>query len=209
MKTLEELKPALLAELKPLALERYCEPLLHYLALLNKWNQAYNLTAIRDPGLMIHKHLVDSLAILPWIKGSNLIDIGTGAGLPGIPIAITRPDLAITLLDSNGKKIRFLREVKRRLGLDNVEIVESRAESYHPARNFDTVTTRAFSSLTQMINWTKHLIAEEGLWLAMKGVYPQEELEMLQQPWRIEHYQLDAVEGERCSVLINNTKEPS
>lgn len=205
MNDLLELEPLLAAGLEPLGLQQYCSPLLHYVALLYKWNKAYNLTAIRDPKVMIDKHIIDSLAILPWIQGTNLIDIGTGPGLPGIPIAITRPELAVTLLDSNGKKTRFLREVKRSLCLNNVEIVESRAETYHPSSGFDTVTSRAFSSLTQMIDWTKHLIAKDGLWLAMKGLYPQGELETIQQPWRIEQYQLDAVEGERCCVLINNT----
>jgi 16S rRNA (guanine527-N7)-methyltransferase len=152
---------------------------------------------------------MDSLAIRCWIKGKRLIDIGTGAGLPGIPLAIINPELEVTLLDSNGKKTRFLREVKRTLNLNNIEIVETRAENYHPPRGFDTVTSRAFSSLTQMIDWTKHLISDEGLWLAMKGVYPQSELELLAQPWRIENYQLDGIEGERCCVLIENTKESS
>ena len=209
MKDLKTLETLLYTALGPLVLESYCQPLLDYLLLLNKWNQAYNLTAIRDPQVMIHKHIMDSLAIRPWIKKGSLIDVRTGAGLPGIPLAITKPESAVTLLDSNGKKTRFLREVKRTLRLNNVEIVESRAENYHPATGFDTVTSRAFSSLTRMVDWTKHLIAKDGLWLAMKGIYPQNELETLEQPWRIEHYQLDVVEGERCCVIIENTKESS
>lgn len=204
MNDFNTLESCLETALKPLALETYCQPLLQYVMLLNKWNQAYNLTAIRDPISMVSKHIIDSLAIAPWIQGEYLIDIGSGAGLPGIPLAITQPHLKVTLLDSNGKKTRFLREVKRHLALNNVEIIESRAESYHPPHSFDTVTSRAFSSLYQMIDWTRHLIAKDGLWLAMKGVCPAEELKQLQQPWRIEQYQLDAVEGQRCCVLINN-----
>ena len=180
-------------------------PLFQYISLLNKWNAAYNLTAIRDMESMVTKHLLDSLAVRPWLKGDSILDVGTGAGLPGIPLAIAEPQRKFVLLDSNGKKIRFLREVKRQLGLTNLEIVQFRVENYHPDQGFDTVTSRAFSSLEQMIFWTKHLIAEQGVWLAMKGRYPDEELNALDKNYRVESYTVEGLEGERCCVLIDNT----
>jgi 16S rRNA (guanine527-N7)-methyltransferase len=184
------------------------EPLLHYLSLLDKWNSAYNLTAIRDLETMVTKHIIDSLAVLPWLQGMRILDVGTGAGLPGIPLALAQPDKQFVLLDSNGKKARFLLEVKRVLALKNVEIVQFRAENYHPEQGFDTVTSRAFSSLEQMIYWTQHLIADHGIWLAMKGRYPDEELSALQKDYRVERYKVTGIDGERCCVLIDNiTKE--
>lgn len=180
------------------------EPLLHYLMLLDKWNQAYNLTAIRDIKSMVARHILDSLAILPWVKGVRLLDVGTGPGLPGIPLALACPELQIVLLDSNGKKIRFLHEVKRILNIDNIEIMQTRVESYHPSLGFDTVTSRAFSHLEQMIAWTKRLIAPNGIWLAMKGKYPEEELTAIQHPYHVETYTVPGVEGERSCVIIEN-----
>ncbi len=191
--------------LKTLQLNAYSEPLFDYLTLLCKWNKAYNLTAIRDRESMVGKHLLDSLAIAPWVSGTRIIDVGTGAGLPGIPLAITHPDKQFVLLDSNGKKMRFLTEVKRVLSLNNVEIVQSRVEDYQPEHGFDTVISRAFSSLEQMLHWTQHLVAKEGIWLAMKGRYPEEELAVLHHNYRVEEYSVEHVEGERCCVLINNT----
>ncbi|HHT0594419.1 TPA: 16S rRNA (guanine(527)-N(7))-methyltransferase RsmG [Legionella anisa] len=175
-----------------------------YLFLLNKWNLAYNLTAIRDLESMVGKHILDSLAILPWLKGNHIIDVGTGAGLPGIPLALARPDLNFVLLDSNGKKTRFLAEVKRQLNIKNVEIVQFRVENYHPTQGFDTVLSRAFSSLEQMIQWTQHLIVDNGIWLAMKGRYPDTELHEINQSCTIERYTVTGVEGERCCVIIEN-----
>ena len=175
-----------------------------YLFLLNKWNLAYNLTAIRDLESMVSKHIFDSLAILPWLKGNHIIDVGTGAGLPGIPLALARPDLNFVLLDSNGKKTRFLAEVKRQLNIKNVEMVQFRVENYHPTQGFDTVLSRAFSSLEQMIQWTQHLIVDNGIWLAMKGRYPDTELHEINQSCTIERYTVAGVEGERCCVIIEN-----
>ncbi|MFI4962337.1 MAG: 16S rRNA (guanine(527)-N(7))-methyltransferase RsmG [Legionellales bacterium] len=191
--------------LEQFKLTNLCDPLLEYLLLLYKWNGAYNLTALRDMESMVSKHLLDSLAILPWIKGSRILDAGTGAGLPGIPLALAKPDMQFVLLDSNGKKIRFLNEVKRQLHLKNLEIVQFRVENYHPAQGFDTVLSRAFSSLEQMIHWTGHLVAQDGIWLAMKGRYPETELHSIHHPFRVETYRVEGVEGERCCVLIDNT----
>lgn len=187
---------------RQLDLDISTEKLWHYLTLLNKWNQAYNLTAVREIESMVARHVLDSLSILPWIKGQRVVDVGSGAGLPGIPIAVALPQLQIVLMDSNGKKIRFLQEVKRALVLDNVEIVQTRVESYHPDIGFDTVVSRAFSDLGQMINWTLPLIAADGIWLAMKGQRPIAELATVQYPCRVEPYRVAGVEGERCCVII-------
>lgn len=188
--------------LQQLGLNAINESLLHYLTLLHKWNQAYNLTAVRDMAAMVARHVLDSLAIMPWIKGPRVLDVGSGAGLPGIPLAIALPHLQFILLDSNGKKIRFLKEVKRALSLHHVEILQARVESYHPAQGFDTVTSRAFSSLQQMIAWTEHLIAPQGIWLAMKGRCPETELKLLTHPHRVEAYSVAELEGERCCIII-------
>lgn len=179
------------------------EKLSNYLTLLDKWNHVYNLTAVRDVSDMANLHILDSLAILPWVKGPRIVDVGTGPGLPGIPLAIAAPELQVSLLDSNGKKIRFLQEAKRVLRLDNVEIVQSRAEIYRPDQGFDTVVSRAFSNLQQMLEWTKHLVAPHGIWLAMKGRPPSEELEEISQPSKVETYKVPGVEGERCCVIIS------
>lgn len=180
------------------------EPLMNYLALLQKWNQAYNLTAIREQKDMITHHVLDSLAIAPWIKGSRLLDVGTGAGLPGIPLALARPDLHVVLLDSNGKKIRFLREVKRVLKLENIDIVQTRVEDYHPTSGFDTVTSRAFSAIDRFIQCTHHLISPQGIWLAMKGRYPETELSVLHRRYRVETYSVPGIIGDRCCIIVEN-----
>ena len=190
--------------LQTLGLSVSPEPLMDYLTLLQKWNKAYNLTAIREQKDMVTHHLLDSLAIAPWINGSRLLDVGTGAGLPGIPLAIAFPDLHVTLLDSNGKKIRFLREVKRLLKLDNIEIVQTRVEAYHPSSGFDTVTSRALSAMDSFIQCTHHLISKQGIWLAMKGRYPETELETLRLRYRVETYSVPGIIGERCCVIIDN-----
>jgi 16S rRNA (guanine527-N7)-methyltransferase len=150
------------------------ERLLDYQALLERWNAAYNLTAIRDPAEMVTRHLLDSLAILPFVQGETLADLGTGPGLPGIPLAIAAPGRQILLVDSNGKKVRFLREAIRALKLDGVRAVQSRVEDVEGA--FDCITARAFASLADMMGWGGHLLAPGGIWLAMKGKAPDEEL---------------------------------
>lgn len=142
--------------------------LLAYLAELEKWNQAYNLTAVREPRDMVTRHLVDSLAVLPFMSG-RVLDVGSGAGLPGIPLALANPALKVTLLDSNGKKTRFLRHVQRTLNLKNVEVVESRLEEYQPDAAFNTVVSRAFSSLGEFFDAAVRLCADGGRLVAMKG----------------------------------------
>jgi 16S rRNA (guanine527-N7)-methyltransferase len=141
--------------------------LLAYIELLAKWNKAYNLTAVRDPVDMVSRHLLDSLATLPFIRGKTLADLGSGAGLPGIPLAIAMPDLAVTLVESNGKKARFLREAARSLPLPNVVVAQARVQD--AAGPFDCITARAFASLADMLAWGGHLLAPHGRWLALKG----------------------------------------
>jgi len=148
--------------------------LLDYQALLQRWNAAYNLTAVRDPQEMIARHLLDSLSILPFVHGQSLADLGTGPGLPGIVLAIAAPGREILLVDSNGKKVRFLREAIRALKLDGVRAVQSRVEDVEG--QFDCVTARAFASLADMLGWGGHLLAPNGIWLAMKGKHPDDEL---------------------------------
>jgi len=148
--------------------------LVDYVDLLERWNSAYNLTAVRDPAEMVTRHLLDSLAILPHVGDGTLADLGSGAGLPGIPLAIVQPAREILLVDSNGKKARFLREAVRRLALKNARVAESRVENVEGT--FDVITARAFASLREMLGWGGHLLARGGTWLALKGRFPQDEL---------------------------------
>lgn len=178
--------------------------LLHYLELLHKWNQAYNLTAIRALPDMVTKHLLDSCAILPFLEGHHILDVGTGAGLPGIPIALLHPQRHVVLLDSNGKKTRFLKEVQRQLKVKNITIVNARAENYHAQTTFDTVVSRAFSDLQHMIQCTKHLLSPQGIWLAMKGLFPQSELTTIPDSYCVQThvYQVPELNEHRCAVII-------
>lgn len=153
------------------------EQSLAFVDLLQKWNRAYNLTAVRETGQMLTQHVLDSLSILPYLWGSRFLDVGAGAGLPGIPLAIARPDIQATLLDSNGKKTRFMQQAALELALDNVEVVKSRLEEYRPARPFDTVTSRAFGSLAAFVRMSVPLCGHEGRLLAMKGKNPEQELQ--------------------------------
>jgi len=152
------------------------QKLLMFLQYLEKWNSTYNLTAVRDPEQMVPRHLLDSLSVLPFLQGSRVLDIGTGAGLPGIPLALARPELAFTLLDSNAKKTRFVTQATHELGLQNVQVVQERVEKFHPAEKFDTLIARAFASIPDMLAASRHLCAPHGRFLLMKGVFPQEEL---------------------------------
>jgi len=152
------------------------QKLLDYLALLEKWNKVHNLTAVRDPSEMVTLHLLDSLTVLPHIKQGRLLDVGSGAGFPGIVLALTRPDLSVTTLDSVGKKASFMRQVKAQLGIPNLEVVGGRVEAYKPPQKFDIIISRAFSEIAEFLRLTRHLLVEGGVWLAMKGVYPHEEL---------------------------------
>ena len=175
-----------------------------FLDLLQRWNKVYNLTAIRDASEMEVLHIWDSLAISSWIFGSNLLDVGTGAGFPSVPLAIQLPELQVTALDSNGKKIRFLHEVQRQLQLPNLEVVQSRAEHYNPSKKFTTITSRAFGDIEKMIHCTRHLIEPNGVWLAMKGKIPHTELQALSFAYEVHEYALPQGMGERCCIIIKN-----
>lgn len=199
---MREFTQALQSGFDALGLSLSPDPFLEYLELLQKWNHAYNLTAIRTPIEMIQRHLLDSLAIVPWIKGPRILDVGTGPGLPGIPLALANPKWQITLLDSNGKKTRFLQEAKRCLSLNQVEIVQSRVESYRPSLGFDTVVSRAFSELKLMLDWTHHLVVKDGIWVAMKGRVPVEELQILPNAYQVESYAVPGINEERCCIIM-------
>lgn len=153
--------------------------LLDFLGLLAKWNRVFNLTAVRDPEGMVSRQLLDSLSILGLIEGPGILDIGSGAGLPGLPLAIARPDMQFTLLDSNSKKTRFLRQFQIEAGLRNIQVVHSRVETFQTPARFQTVTSRAFSSLLGFHALSSRLVAEQGRLLAMKGRVPVTEMEQL------------------------------
>ncbi|MFC3608128.1 16S rRNA (guanine(527)-N(7))-methyltransferase RsmG [Stutzerimonas tarimensis] len=171
--------------------------LLAYLALLIKWNRAYNLTAVRDPDEMVSRHLLDSLSVVSQVAeaGERWLDVGSGGGMPGIPLAILFPQRSFTLLDANGKKTRFLTQVKLELGLDNLEVVHARVEAFRPAQPFSGIVSRAFSSLADFTDWTRHLGDEGTRWLAMKGVHPDDELQTLPADFRLERSHLLRVPG--------------
>ena len=153
--------------------------LLQYLSLLNKRNKVYNLTAVRDPLEMVTLHLLDSLSVLPHVNSKNLLDVGSGGGLPGIVLAICKPELQVTTIDTVQKKAIFMRQVKGELGLTNLTVVYARVESYLPAEKFEAIISRAFSDLALFVDLTKHLLAPTGKWLAMKGQLPLEEIQAL------------------------------
>lgn len=153
--------------------------LIGYVALLARWNAAYNLTAVREPADMVPRHLLDSLAILPWVRGPRLLDVGTGPGLPGIPLAVADPTLRVTLLDANGKKVRFCRQAVIELGLGNAEVVQARAEDYRPPEGFATITARAVADLPSLVAAVRHLLGADTTLLAMKGVLPEAEMAKL------------------------------
>ena len=184
---IDTLRPELAAGLEALGLPAaLATPLLAYLALLARWNATYNLTAIRDPRDMVAKHLLDSLAMQPFVRGlRTLADLGTGPGLPGIPLAIATPGLQVTLVESNGKKARFLREAVRQLGLGNVQVAESRIEAFRPGTHFDAITARALATLPLILELGGHLPGPGGRLLAMKGVVPDEEIATLPAGWRL------------------------
>ena len=179
--------------------------LLQYLALLEKWNQVYNLTAIRDKGKMVSGHLLDCLSVVPYLTGTRMLDAGSGAGLPGIPVAVARPDIQVALLDSNQKKAAFLRQAVADLQLKNATVVCERLEAWHAGEKFDLIISRAFAEIAEFIALTTHLLAPRGVFAAMKGIYPFEEIERLPPGFRVQQVHAFAVPGleaERHLVLI-------
>jgi len=206
----EKLSAALLAglnELQPAAADAaQADALLTYLELLNRWNRTYNLTAIRDPVQMVTRHLLDALSVLPWIGDGRLLDAGTGGGLPGIPLAIMRPRLEVVLLDSAGKKIRFLNHVVRELSLNNATPVQARLESWQDEQPYSTIISRAFSSLNSFAESARHLAGAGTKLLAMKGKRPDRELNGLPDCWRVdsvEELQVPGLQEERHLVIMS------
>lgn len=182
---------------------------LHYLALLTHWNKVYNLTAVRQPEQMLSRHMMDSLAVAPFLQGAHLLDVGSGAGLPGIPLAIAQPERQFTLLDSAGKRTRFLTHIQQQLGLTNVTVVQSRAERFRPTLLFDGIMSRAFAALSTMLNQCHHLLCANGQFYAMKGKLAAEELAAIAEGFSVTEIISLQVPGifneERHLVVIKNS----
>lgn len=178
--------------------------LVDFVQLLDKWNKAYNLTSVRDPNEMLVKHIMDSLVVSPYLQGDKFIDVGTGPGLPGIPLAIINPDKQFVLLDSLGKRITFIKNALRELNIQNVTPILSRVEEYQE-QQFDGVLSRAFASLNDMVNWCYHLPNEQGKFYALKGMYAPDEISSIQKPIQlVEVFKLAVPElvGERHLVVL-------
>ncbi|SQI44357.1 Ribosomal RNA small subunit methyltransferase G [Leminorella richardii] len=183
--------------------------LLGYVTLLDKWNKAYNLTSVRDPQEMLVRHVMDSIVVNPHLSGTQFIDVGTGPGLPGIPLAIVRPDSKFTLLDSLGKRIRFIRQVVHELGLTNVTPIQSRVEEYSIPEGFDGVISRAFASLGDMLTWCHHLPKTGGRFYALKGIISNEELSQVPEGFFVKNVvelNVPELEGERHLVVVEAKK---
>lgn len=177
--------------------------------MLHKWNKAYNLTSVRDPNEMLVRHILDSIVVAPYLQGQRFIDVGTGPGLPGIPLAIVLPDAHFTLLDSLGKRVRFLRQVQHELKLENITPVQSRVEAYPSEPPFDGVISRAFASLNDMVSWCHHLPGEKGRFYALKGQLPGDEIASLPDNFSVESVEklrVPQLEGERHLVIIKSNK---
>jgi len=182
--------------------------LLRHLALLEKWNRVHNLTAVRDSGRAVSVHLLDCLAVVPYLGAGRVLDVGSGAGFPGIPVAVARPDLEVVLLDSNHKKSAFLREAVAELSLRTVTVVCERVESWHPAGKFDCIISRALTEIAEFVALTEHLLAPGGVIAAMKSVHPFDEIERMPPGFRVRQVHALTVPGlaaERHLVLIEHT----
>ncbi|ANW24359.1 16S rRNA (guanine(527)-N(7))-methyltransferase RsmG [Vibrio coralliilyticus] len=183
------------------------DQLVGYVEMLNKWNKAYNLTSVRDPSDMLVKHILDSIVVSSHLQGQRFIDVGTGPGLPGIPLSIMNPDKEFYLLDSLGKRIRFIKQVLHELKIDNVTPIQSRVEEFQPQDKFDGVLSRAFASMVDMVEWCHHLPkAQTGCFMALKGQLPQDEIDQLPD-WcsvtDIKALQVPELEGERHLVILS------
>lgn len=183
--------------------------LIAYVDMLHKWNKAYNLTSVRDPNEMLVRHILDSIVVAPYLKGGRFIDVGTGPGLPGIPLSIVRPEAHFTLLDSLGKRVRFLRQVQHELALTNITPVQSRVEEFPSEPPFDGVISRAFASLTDMVSWCHHLPGLDGRFYALKGQLPEDEIASLPAEFSVESVEklrVPQLDGERHLVVIKPNK---
>ena len=183
--------------------------LVAYVEMLHKWNKAYNLTSVRNPDEMLVRHILDSIVAAPHLQGERFIDVGTGPGLPGIPLAIALPDAHFTLLDSLGKRVRFLRQVQHELKLTNITPVQSRVEDFSAVPPFDGVISRAFASLTDMVSWCHHLPGPDGRFYALKGLIPSDEIALLSTDLSVEsviELAVPHLEGERHLVVVKLNK---
>jgi len=209
MNTAEQLQRGLIA--LGLTLERDTQQrLLDYIALIEKWNRVYNLTAIREPEKMVSHHLLDSLAVAPHLHAKRLLDVGSGAGLPGIPLALANPDMHVTLLDSNHKKTAFLNQTVIELKLKNAEVCGERVESWKTQNKFDVIISRAFSDMGEFVRMTQHLLAPGGLFVAMKGLHPYEEIEKLPPDCKVRQVlplAIPGLDGARHLVLIGREEQ--
>lgn len=188
------------------------QKLLAYAALLYKWNKTYSLTALREEDKAVSHHLLDSLSVLPFVPAGRLLDVGSGGGMPGIPLAIARPDLRVSLLDSNSKKAAFLQQAAIELALPNISVHCGRVEQYHPTFGFSAIASRAFAELADFVSLSRHLLADDGRWLAMKGTWPQDEISRLPTDVVVEgvhRLQVPGVEGERHLVVLTGKNEKS
>ena len=208
--------PILADGIKELSLEldaRQHEQLLDYLALLFKWNSVYNLTSVRDPLQMVTHHLLDSLAAVPaFAAAANVLDVGAGGGLPGIVLAIARPAMKVALIDTVHKKTAFLKEVKAELELANVTVYTAKVQELQVEQPFDVITSRAFADLSDFVNWSGHLLAEDGQFIALKGIAPPDEQERLPAQWkvsRLQPLQVPGLNAERHLVFITKSAETS
>lgn len=210
----DELLVSLAAGAKALGLplaDAQLSQLMDYLQLLIKWNSVYNLTAVRDPSLMVTQHLLDSLAAVAAFDGARqVLDVGAGGGLPGIVLAIARPDMHITLIDTVHKKTAFLTQVKAELGLANVTVVTGRVEQLQTSQPYDVITSRAFAELRDFVSWSSHLLSQNGCFVALKGVYPKEEIERLPPGWSavaVQALHVPGLNAERHIVRIKRQGE--
>lgn len=205
--------PALLAQLqkwveqtKITVSQHQLQQLVCFVQLIDKWNKAYNLTSVRDPMQMLSKHILDSIVVAPELDKQSYIDVGTGPGLPGIPLAIMCPDKHFVLLDSLGKRVRFMKQAGYELGLNNIQPVQSRVEQYQSDIHFDGVISRAFASLKDMLHWCQHLVDSQGNFLALKGQYPQQELNELSSEFSLLQaikLNVPGLEGDRHLIKIS------
>jgi len=204
MSTADQLKRGLIA--LGLTLDRDTQQrLLDYIALIEKWNRVYNLTAIREPEKMVSHHLLDSLAVAPHLHARRLLDVGSGAGLPGIPLALAYPGTHVTLLDSNHKKAAFLKQAVMELKLKNAEVCSERVESWQAQSKFDVIISRAFSDMGEFVRITRHLLAPDGIFAAMKGLHPYEEIDKLPPDCKVRQVlplAIPGLDGARHLVLI-------
>ena len=213
MTTQRELHSILASGLEALSLDLtndQKQQLVEFVLLIDKWNKAYNLTSIRCPNQMMVKHILDSLAIVPHLTGDNIIDVGTGPGLPGMPLAIAFPDKTFTLLDSLGKRVRFMTQCVHTLKLTNVTPVNSRVENHVGEKPYDIVLSRAFASLKDMLHWCEHLVDSDGQFLALKGQFPQKEIDEVSDHFLVsdtKNITVPNLDGERHLVWLSKTQQ--